>query len=68
MIKVEVIEEFTLEDFTALKDIERKSIEEEHRLYVGDRFYCSKTMCDYLLGKNPYKRAFVKVLEVKSKK
>lgn len=68
MIKVEVIEEFKLENFTALKDIERKSIEEQGKLYVGDRFYCSKTMCDYLLGKNPYKRAFVKVIEIKNKK
>lgn len=68
MIKVEVIEDFRLERFNELKDIERKSIEQKGKLFVGDKFYCSKTMCDYLTEKNPLQRPFVKIIEVKSKK
>ena len=64
MIKVEVIEEFTLKDFNKLKNIERKNMKEQGRLYVGDVFECDKTMADYLLGDNPLKKPVVKVLEI----
>lgn len=64
MIKVEVIEKFTLSDFKKLVNIERKSIERPGELFVGDKFYCDKEMADYLLGDNKLKRAFVKVIEV----
>ena len=64
MIKVEVIEEFTLERFEELKNIVRKEREEEKRLFVEDTFECSKEMADYLLGDNDLNRAVVKIVEV----
>jgi len=64
MIKVEVIEEFTLGRFDELKNIQRKSREEKGRLFVGDIFECDKELADYLLGANALKRAFVKVIRI----
>ena len=68
MIKVEVLEEFTLEKFNELKNIQRRSIEKDGRLFKGDTFECDKELCDYLLGNNPVERAVVKVIEIKPKK
>lgn len=64
MIKVEVIEEFTLGKFDELKNIQRKNKNTEGRLYVGDIFECNQDMADYLTGENKLNRAFVKVIEV----
>jgi len=64
MIKVEVIEEFTLGRFNELKNIVRARREETGRLFIGDTFECKKELVDYLLGKNALGRAFVKVIEV----
>ena len=64
MIKVEVIEKFTLKDFDELKNIERKSTGTIGTLFVGDRFECSESMAKYLTGDNPLKKAVVKVVEV----
>lgn len=64
MIKVEVIEKFTLKDFNELKNIKRKSVEKEGTLYVGDTFECSKDMAKYLTGDNALKKAVVKVIEI----
>lgn len=66
MIKVEVIERFSLgkDDYKKLANIERKSIEKESELFVGDKFYCEKDMAEYLLGGNRFNRPFVKMLEV----
>mgnify|MGYP003571459701 CR=1 FL=1 len=66
MIKVEVIEEFTLEKFKELKNIVRKGREEEGRLFVGDTFECETKMAEYLIEKNTEKRPFVKVIEIVS--
>lgn len=68
MIKVEVIEKFTLKDFNELKNIKRKSVEKEGTLYVGDTFECSKDMAKYLTGDNALKKAVVKVIEIASQK
>ena len=69
MIKVEVLEDFTLKDFDELKNIERGTTKEEKgKLFKYDRFECSKDMCEYLTGKNPLNRAVVKVIEVEPKK
>ena len=64
MIKVEVIENFTLERFDELKNIKRTAIEEKGKLFFGDSFECTKEMCDYLLGNNPKGKTVVKVIEV----
>lgn len=64
MIKVEVLEEFTLQKFNQLKNIVRKGKEEKGRLFKGDTFECNEDMTDYLAGNNPVHRAVVKVIEV----
>ena len=64
MIKVEVIESFTLGKFDELKNIKRKSIEEKGKLFVGDIFECDKDMFEYLTTKNALNRPFVKLVEV----
>ena len=68
MIKVEVLEEFTLQKFNQLKNIVRKGKEEKGRLFKGDTFECKEDMADYLTGNNPVHRVVVKVLEVISEK
>ena len=64
MIKVEVIEEFTLGRFNELRNIVRKTKEETGRLFIGDIFECTEEMADYLIKTNKENRAFVKVIEV----
>lgn len=65
MIKVEVLEDFTLKDFGELRNIERGTTKEEKgKLFKYDKFECSEDMCEYLTGKNPLKRPVVKVIEV----
>ncbi len=66
MIKVEVIAEFNYGDFYKIKEtLVRKSKEKDGHLYVGDTFECDKGTMEYFTGKNQYKKAFVKVIEVK---
>lgn len=64
MIKVEVTEDFTLEKFNELKNIIRKTKEQEGKLFIGDIFECDEKMADYLTGNNSINRAVVKVIEV----
>lgn len=65
MIKVEALEDFNLKAFDELKNIVRKTINnEKNKLYQGDVFECDKEMADYLLGNNVLKRAVVKIIEV----
>lgn len=69
MIKVEVIEQFTLKDYEKIKDsIKRKSIDIKGTLFVGDTFECDKEMCDYLMGKNEQGKVVIKVIEVEPEK
>lgn len=68
MIKLEVLEPFTLSRFNELKNIMRKSIDTGEQLNTGDTFECEKDLADYLLGKNDYNKAFVKIIEVMPKK
>lgn len=65
MIKVEVIEKFSLERFNELENLERAKQDAPGKLNVGDKFECSKELADYLLGDNPLKKTVVKVIEVK---
>ena len=64
MVKVEVTEDFTLEKFNELKNIIRKTKEQEGKLFIGDIFECDEKMADYLTGNNSINRAVVKVIEV----
>lgn len=66
MIKVEVLEDFTLKDFKELKNLERGTNKNEvGKLFKYDKFECSKDMCEYLTGNNAKGIAVVKVIEVK---
>ena len=65
MIKVEVIEDFDLKDFSKIKNLKRRCMEYPNKLFKGDIFECSKETCEYLKGKNKYKKPYVKVIEVK---
>ena len=64
MIKVEVLQEFTLARFDEIENIERARRSEEGKLFTGDKFECEKELADYLLGANPLGKAVVKVIEV----
>ena len=64
MIRCEVIKEFTLERFSELKNIQRRSFDTKGKLYVGDTFECDKEMADYLMGDNKDRQVVVKVIEV----
>lgn len=64
MVRLETIEEFTLQDFNKLKDIKRKGKDTAGRLFVGDTFVCDENMRDYLLGDNALNKAVAKVVEV----
>ena len=68
MVKVEVIEKFTLQDFDELVNVERKHGGAKGSLFIGDRFECSEDMAKYLMGENDLKKKVVKVIEVKPKK
>ena len=64
MIKCEVVQEFTLEKFDELKNIQRKSADVKGKLFVGDTFECDEAMAKYLQGDNVLKKTVVKVIEV----
>lgn len=68
MIKVQVIEKFTLKDFDELKNIKRKTTGEKGKLYVGDTFECSEEMARYLLGDNPLHKPVVNIVEIQPEK
>ena len=66
MIKVEVIEDFTLREFDKIKNLVRynSNKNEDGRLYIKDKFECDKKMTEYLTGQNPLNKTVVKVIEV----
>lgn len=64
MIKVEVIEDFTLGKFNELKNIQRKGVNTQGRLYKGDIFECDEVMASYLSGDNSMHKPFIKVIEI----
>ncbi len=68
MIRVEVIEQFTLKDYENIKDsIKRKSIDVKGTLFVGDTFECDEDMVKYLTGNNEQGKTVIKVIEVEPK-
>ena len=64
MIKCEVIENFTLEKFEQLKNVEKVMNRKNNEFGVRDTFECDKEMADYLLGNNVFKKTVVRVIEV----
>lgn len=64
MVKVEVLEDFTLRDFNSLKNIVRKNKNKHGHLYKGDVFECDHEMAKYLTGGNKIKKVVIKILEV----
>lgn len=66
MVKVEVIEGFTLRRFNELQNIVRKNPDKDKagELFIGDTFDCDLEMYKYLTGENAEKRAFVNKIPV----
>lgn len=64
MIRVQVIETFTLARFNELKNIKRAGVEEQGKLFVGDEFECGPDMVEYLTKTNKLGKAFVRVIEI----
>ena len=64
MIKLKALENFTLERFNEIQDIERAGKEQKNWINKNDTFKCGKDLADYLLGDNPLKRPVVKVIEI----
>ena len=65
MVKLEVIEEFTLKKFDELKNVKRKGRDENGRLFIGDTFECNEEMANYLTGDNDLKKEVAKVIGIK---
>lgn len=66
MIKVKVIENFTLGKFNELKNIVRANPRQdlEGRLFKGDIFECTEEMAEYLTKTNAQGKPFVEVMEI----
>ena len=64
MIKLEVTETFTLEQYDKLTNVKSKTGRPGY-YEPGDTFECEDTMAKYLLGDNALKKTVVKVVEVK---
>ena len=64
MIKLEALENFSLERFKEVKNIKRAGKDTFGMIIKGDVFECEKELADYLLGANPLGRPVVKVIEV----
>lgn len=68
MIKVEVIENFTLEDYNKLKNVKKVISRKENEFGARDTFECDEKMVDYLTGNNALNKVVVKVIEVEPEK
>jgi len=64
MIKVEAIENFTLEKFNQLENVKKVKTRKGNEFGVGDTFNCTEKMVDYLTGNNALNKTVVKVIEV----
>ena len=64
MIKMVVLQNFTLGRFDELKNLTRAKVSKKGVLYVGDTFECEKELADYLLEPDANGRVLVKVIEV----
>lgn len=68
MIKVEAIEQFSLERFDELENMKRKGKDIYGQILKGDIFECGEDLVDYLTGNNRLGKAVVKVIEIKPDK
>ena len=69
MVKVEVIEKFSLKAFGEIKNLTRGTKSDKYgELYVTDTFECDEKMAKYLTGDNALKKVVVKVIEVEPEK
>ncbi len=66
MIKVKVIENFSLGKFNELKNIVRSNAKQdlEGRLFKNDTFECTEEMAEYLIKTNAQGRPFVELMEI----
>jgi len=64
MIKCETIENFTLENYSKLKNVKKVISRKENEFGVRDTFECDEKMADYLTGNNALNKVVVKVIEV----
>ena len=64
MVKVKATQNFNLEEFNKLKNIQRQRKDVEGQLFTGDIFECDNKMADYLTGNNDQKITVVEILEV----
>ena len=67
MVKVKVIEKFTLKNFKELQNVSKVAKRKENEFNIGDTFECDEKMVDYLTGNNPIKKQVVEIIEVKPK-
>ena len=67
MVKVKVIEKFTLQNFKELQNVSKVAQRKENEFNIGDTFECDEKMVDYLTGNNPLKKQVVEIIEVKPK-
>lgn len=70
MIKVEVLENFSLQAFDELKNLVRNnpSKNQKGKLYEKDTFECSEKMCEYLSGNNALNKKVVQIIEIEQPK
>lgn len=64
MIKCQVTENFSLNEFDKIKNIKRKSVDVYGKLYKDDIFECDEDMARYLGGENHLNKKVVEVIEV----
>lgn len=64
MVKVEVVKNFTLEEFNKLENVEKIINRKPNEFGTGDKFECTQEMADYLMGKNDKGVTVVKVIEI----
>lgn len=64
MVKVEVVKNFTLEEFNKLENVEKTINRKPNEFGTGDKFECDQEMADYLMGKNDKGVTVVKVIEI----
>lgn len=64
MIKMIVLQNFTLGRFDEIKNLVRAKASKKGVLYVGDTFECEKELADYLLEPDANGKVLVKVIEV----
>ena len=68
MIKVRVINDFSLKEFAKIKNIERFNYDKVGELYKNDIFECDEKMARYLTGDNSKKEIVVEIIEIKIEK